>query len=76
MCMMLCEGSVEGDDVNNCSGAGDFKITGVALLRRQMFALFVKRFLYVMRDKKGFICQVPLNYVLKHCADALQFHVC
>ncbi len=42
----------------SASGQGSTVITGWALIRRQFLALFIKRFHYARRSRKGLIAQV------------------
>ena len=50
-------------DVNTCTGAGSYKVSGGQLIRTQFWALWVKRFHNVRRSKKGFVSEVGQFYV-------------
>ena len=53
--------SMSADDgVGACNGPGAYRVSGAALVGRQFWALFVKRFHYVRRSKKAFLSQIVL----------------
>lgn len=55
------DGSMSPPDLNGkaaVSGKGSRVITGLDLIRRQFLALFIKRFHYARRSRKGLVAQV------------------
>ena len=50
--------SIAADVVESCDGAGSYRVEGVGLVARQVWALLIKRFHNVRRSKKGFISEV------------------
>lgn len=51
------------------SGKGSRVITGLDLIRRQFLALFIKRFHYARRSRKGLVAQVIAS--VRHADEGL-----
>lgn len=55
------DGLMSPSDLNRkaaVSGKGSRVVTGLDLIRRQFLALFIKRFHYARRSRKGLVAQV------------------
>uniref|UniRef100_H3B4F4 ABC transporter domain-containing protein n=1 Tax=Latimeria chalumnae TaxID=7897 RepID=H3B4F4_LATCH len=55
--------SKETDFLHSLDGKGSYQVSGWTLTRQQFKALFIKRFLYAQRSRRGFFAQIVLPAV-------------